>query len=170
MARNEYYIILRNETLNAKNNAVAGQYDDRSKDTSPKTDNGDFNGKKTFTKGFVAYKHYVEPFVKQAISYEISTVSVRTGRTEEQQRRQFAYDMGSKIFSAAESIAMGAILGGLPGALIGLGMSAVQMIVSYSQAQNTIDINRNAENISIGLQNMRAGGSVASYNNSRGQR
>ena len=170
MARNEYYIILRNETLNAKNNAVAGQYDDRSKDTSPKTDNGDFNGKKTFTKGFVADKHYVEPFVKQAISYEISTVSVRTGRTEEQQRRQFAYDMGSKIFSAAESIAMGAILGGLPGALIGLGMSAVQMIVSYSQAQNTIDISRNAENISIGLQNMRAGGSVASYNNSRGQR
>lgn len=170
MARNEYYIILRNETLNAKNNAVAGQHDDRSKDTSPKKNSDVIDGKKAFVKGFVTYKHYVEPFVKQAISYDISTVAMRTGRVEEQQRRQFAYDMGSKIVSAAESIAMGAILGGLPGALIGLGMSAVQMIVSYSQAQNTIDISRNAENISIGLQNVRAGGSVASYNNSRRQR
>lgn len=169
----EYTIWLRNGTKK-KEKAIAGTTGDNQKDNSPNGAGGGAGGKLSAkdVAGYIAYKHYVSPFVKQAVSYQISTVSLKTGRTEHQQRLQFAYDAGSKVVSLVENVAMGFMLsGGNPlGALAGAAVSVVQTAVQYAQAQKTIDLERSAESISIGLQNVRAGGSVASYNSSRGDR
>ena len=168
----EYTIWIRNGSKK-KEKAIAGTTGDNQKDTSAGSgDGGDGKLTSKDVAGYIAYKHYISPFVKQAINYQISTVSLRTGRTEHQQRLQFAYDIGSKVVSLAENVAMGLLIsGGNPlGAVAGAAVSVVQTAVQYAQAQNTIDLERNAENISIGLMNVRAGGSVASYNSSRGGR
>lgn len=166
----EYTIWIKNGTKK-REKAIAGTTGDNQKDNSAQTgENSQLNSKAVA--GYIAYKHYVSPFVKQAISYRISTVSLRTGRTEHQQRLQFAYDVGSKVVGLAENVVMGlALSGGNPlGAVAGAAVSVVQTAVQYAQAQNTISLERNAENISIGLMNIRAGGSVAAFNSSRGSK
>ena len=166
----EYTIWIRNGAKK-REKAIAGSTGDTQKQNAAGSgDDGKLTRKDVA--GYIAYKHYVSPFVKQAISYRISTVSLRTGRTEHQQRLQFAYDMGSKVVSLVENVAMGLLLsGGNPlGAVAGAAVSVVQTAVQYAQAKNTIDLERNYENISIGLMNIRAGGSVAAYNSSRGGR
>ena len=65
--KNEYVIILRNEANRARKNAIAGQTGGEEKETTPKSD-GDGKIPQEYLKGYVAYKHYVEPFVKQGIS------------------------------------------------------------------------------------------------------
>ena len=169
----EYTIWLRNGTKK-KEKAIAGTTGDNQKDNSPNAGNlagGSGGGvSKAAAATYIAYKQYIAPFVKQAISYQISTVSLKTGRVEHQQRLQFAYDAGSKVVQLVENIAIGAAVGGLPGAIIGATVSVVQTAVQYAQAKHTLDLERSAESISIGLQNVRAGGSVASYNSSRSDR
>ena len=79
----EYTIWLRNGTKK-KEKVIAGTTGDNQKDNSP-NGAGEGAGGKLSAKdvaGYIAYKHYVSPFVKQAVSYQISTVSLKTGRTE----------------------------------------------------------------------------------------
>ena len=164
----EYTIWIKNGTKK-REKAIAGTTGDSQKDNSAQAgEDSQLNSKAVA--GYIAYKHYISPFVKQAINYRISTVSLRTGRTEHQQRLQFAYDVGGKVVGLAENVVMGlALSGGNPlGAVAGAAVSVVQTAVQYAQAQNTINLERNAENISIGLMNIRAGGSVAAFNSSRG--
>lgn len=168
----EYTIWLRNGAKR-KRKSIAGTTGDNQKDTTPGSDS-ESRAEKTTKQaaGYVAYKRYISPFIKQAISYEISTVSLRTGKTEYQQRLQFAYDMGSKVVGLAENMITGFLIsGGNPiGAVIGAGVSVIQTAVQYAQAQNTLNLENSKESISIGLQNVRAGGSVAATNGSRGGR
>lgn len=166
----EYTIWIRNGAKK-REKAIAGTTGENAKNNSAGSGDEDKLSRKDVA-GYIAYKHYVSPFVKQAISYGISTVSLRTGRTEHQQRLQYAYDMGSKVVSLVENVAMGLLLsGGNPlGAIGGAAVSVAQFAVQYAQAKNTLNLEREAENISIGLMNIRAGGSVAAYNSSRGGR
>ena len=101
------------------------------------------------------------------IEYGISTVSIRTGRTETQQRMQFAYSVGSKAFGIVENIAIGAAVGGLWGAVAGAVMSTVTTVAGYAINQAKINLSAASENISIGLINARAGGNVAATSGSR---
>ena len=88
------------------------------------------------------------------ISYEISSVSLRTGATEYEQKIQYAY---STIKSTALPLVMGAATGGLPGALIGGLFSLAMQGISWAQNAQTINYNKQLENISIGMASMRAG-------------
>jgi len=152
----EYTIWIRNGAKK-REKAIAGSTGDTQKqNTAGSDDDGKLTRKDVA--GYIAYKHYVSPFVKQAISYRISTVSLRTGRTEHQQRLQFAYDMGSKVVSLVENVAMGLLLsGGNPlGALVGLGVGLLQTGVQYAQAYDRLNLERSIEEASLGIQRRRA--------------
>ncbi len=88
------------------------------------------------------------------VSYEISTVSLRTGATEYEQKLQFGY---STLKQTAVPLVVGAVTGGLPGAIIGGLFSFVMQGISWAQNAQTIDYNRQLENISIGMASVRAG-------------
>lgn len=88
------------------------------------------------------------------ISYEISSVSLRTGATEYEQKLSYAY---STIKSTALPLVMGAVTGGLPGALIGGLFSLAMQGISWAQNAQTINYNKQLENISMGMASMRAG-------------
>lgn len=140
-----------------KNTSAGAQAD---KDTSK-------NALKQGVKGYFAIKHIVAPFVTQAIGYGISTISVRTGQVEQQQRAQFAYDIASKAFGLAESIAVGAMVGGLAGAIGGAVMSIATTVTGYALQQQKLNLEESAENISLGFMNARAGSSLATTSGSR---
>lgn len=132
---------------------IAGNNNDSNSTSSNNTQ----SDKKNNIVGYVAYKKYVAPFVKQGIEYSISTVGLRTGNMERQQRMQSAYNIGSQIFGIAESIAIGAMMGGVAGAVVGGVMSVATTAISYAQQQNTINIKRNLENQTINMLNVRSG-------------
>lgn len=96
------------------------------------------------------------------ISYEISTVSLRTGATEYEQKLQFGYTKAKQI---ALPILLGIGTAGVPGAIVGGLFSLAMQGISWAQNSQTLRLNRSIENISIGMANVRAG-----VSGSRGER
>ncbi len=91
------------------------------------------------------------------ISHNVNTVALRTGQEELQQRMQFRWEMTQKGASLLGSVAVGAMTGGLAGAVVGAGVSVMMTALDYAQRSNEINLNRTAENISIDMANTRAG-------------
>ncbi len=166
-------IIIKDETTNQESSPIAnngGGGGESTKNTSAGAGGNKDSGleaRKTVAKTYFAIKHIVAPFVTQGINYGISTISIRTGQVEQQQRAQFAYDVASKAFGMVESIAMGAAIGGLAGAIGGAVMSLATTITGYALQQQKLNLAESAENISLGFMNARAGGSVATTSGSR---
>lgn len=125
-----------------------------SKQTTPNTKEKD---NKASVVGYIAYKKYVAPFVKQGIQYSISTVGLRTGNIERQQRMQSAYDIGSQVVGIGESIALGFSVGGGVGAVVGAVMGTATTLIGVAQKQNTININKALENQQISMLSARSG-------------
>lgn len=88
------------------------------------------------------------------ISYEINSVSLRTGATEYEQKLQFGY---STLKSTVLPLAIGAATGGLPGAAIGLVFGIAMQGIQWAQNSQTISYNKQLENISITMASVRAG-------------
>lgn len=172
----EYRIIITNETTEETPSPIAptdqgaetatdtsgkGGGGEESKETTPSEDN-----KKA--KGFVAFKKIVAPFVKNAMQYQISTVSLRTGNHELQSRLQASYNIGNQVASFAESTIIGGLVSGNPiGAVMGAVMSVLNTTISLAQKLEVFNIQRSMENTSIALMNIRAGGNVATTSGRR---
>lgn len=118
-------------------------------------------------KGVLAVKSAVAPFVNQVVTHKISTVSLSTGASEQQERLAFAYSIGQQVGNAALSIAAGAAFGGLPGAVIGLVASVASTAITYSQKASDLRLQQDVEGIGLRYANIRAGGSVAAFSGSR---
>ena len=104
----DYEIVIKDDTVTKKSPIAQKTQSESVQDT------GRAKAKENVAEYF-AFKRIVSPFVRMGIEYGISTVSIRTGRTETQQRMQFAYSVGSKAFGIVENIAIGAAVGGLWG-------------------------------------------------------
>ena len=104
---------------------------------------------------------------KKWINHELSMVSVAPGRVELQQRMQVVSDATSGIASLATDIAVGYKVAGGWGAAVGAILNVAETAVNIYQKADTINTERNLENVSIGLMNVRAGGSLATYSQSR---
>lgn len=166
MAR--YTITFRNETGDTSSSPVAGGGQAQAKQgQSGETQ----SSKPEWVKGLVAYNQYLKPFVSQVASHEVSTVSLRTGSDELQQKVEFARDIATAGLGIVENIAVGAAIGNLPGALIGAFMGLATTAVGYMNRRKTIGYNQALEDISIDFMNTRAGGGIyPSYSGSRGNR
>ncbi len=166
-------IIIKDETQNQESSPIANNGaggGGSTKNTSGGAKGGgakDDNVAKSIVGGYFAIKSIVAPFVSQAINYGISTINIRTGQLEQQQKAQFAYDMASKAFGLVESIAVGAAVGGIAGAIGGAVMSIATTITGYALAQQKLNLAESQENISLGFMNARAGGSIATTSGSR---
>lgn len=109
-------------------------------------------------------------FVKQILQHRVNTVELRTGSAELQQRISFAYQMGGQAVSVIESLALGAMAGGVPGAVIGAAISLGQTALSYVQNAQIIRWQGEVETISNNMLNIRAGGQIQTYGESRERR
>lgn len=156
---NEYTIIIKSDGGGNSESPVAGDKSDSGKSGGLLSK----EGAKTFAKGMVAYRA-VKSFVVPAINHEVSLVQLRTGSNELQERANFISDVVQKGVSAAESIAVGALVGGLPGAIVGLVASTAHTLIGYSQKQERLNLERNLENESLRRNIVRAGASNSRAN------
>lgn len=110
----------------------------------------------------------IKQIAESYITYNLSTVDLRTGASEYSQKLQFAYNEGSQALSAVGSIAMGAAVGGVVGAAVaavGVGISYLMKFIGYAQNAQRLETEQNLESISIGFASTRAGVSGRRSNN-----
>lgn len=104
----------------------------------------------------------VKSTADKLISNRISTVSLRTGANEYEQRLSFQHSVASQVVGAGAALAMGFSVGGPAGlavAGIGLAVSAVQKFMDIQQKEETLRLEKDLESVSIGMQLVRAGSS-----------
>lgn len=106
----------------------------------------------------------IKSFANQAITHYVSTVQLRTGSNEAQQRANFTYSLAQQGLGIAETIAAGAFAGGGIGAAIGAVMSVAHTAISWQQKQNVLDMQRNLE-----FTSQNYGAQRATYSGSRYQ-
>lgn len=151
MPEREYVITLKNTTSTGeKKPKVAGDNEEKK---NPKKKNDDaIKGVGAMT----AYS-YGKAFIAQAVSHEVNMVELRTGATEYAQKVQYAWEVTQRVYSAAETIVSGAVVGGGVGAIIGIAVAGIREIVSLGQRAETLNTKRNLENESLARGLRRAG-------------
>lgn len=98
------------------------------------------------------------------IGYNIRTTTLRTGQEETQQKYQAAYSMISGSLDIVSSIAYGAMIGNLPGAIIGAAVGTAFQLVDVAQKLDQYATEKRVEAIGLHFANIRAGvGRDANY-------
>ncbi len=93
------------------------------------------------------------------ISHKISQISLETGATEYEQRLATVHSIASQVVGAGASLVSGAASGpaGLALAAIGVVFSGINKLISIKQKSETLQKQQWLEEITIGMQNARAG-------------
>lgn len=146
-----YEIIIKNETGQAES-PIANDQNDNTSDSEKDTEK---KAKKVIT-GALLYRTG-KALVRSQIGHEISTISLRTGQTELQQRYEFANRIAESVFDVGESIAIGAAVGSGWGAVIGAVIGIGSKLVGLAHKQDTYNLNQQLEQETLRRNNLRAG-------------
>lgn len=146
-----YEIIIKNETGQAES-PIANDQNDNTSDSEKDTEK---KAKKVIS-GAMLYRTG-KALVRSQIGHEISTISLRTGQTELQQRYEFANRIAESVFDVGESIAIGASVGGGWGAVIGAVIGIGSKLVGLAHKQDTYNLNQQLEQETLRRNNLRAG-------------
>lgn len=146
-----YEIIIKNETSQAES-PIANDQNDNTSDSEKDTEK---KAKKVIT-GAMLYRTG-KALVRSQIGHEISTISLRTGQTELQQRYEFANRIAESVFDVGESIAIGASVGKGWGAVIGAVIGIGSKLVGLVHKQDTYNLNTQLEQETLRRNNLRAG-------------
>lgn len=95
-------------------------------------------------------------YVNKAVTTSINLVELRTGRSTYQEQLNWTYSTALKGLGIVGSIAAGFVTGN-PLLIIGGLATAADTAIDYGIAQQTLNLERRVENISIGMANIRAG-------------
>lgn len=107
-------------------------------------------------KGLVSYSA-ISSTADNLITYEINQVELRTGAREMEQRMQTVYNFGKKALNTTVALGIGLATGNFPLVAIGAVTSVFNSAISIAQKQRSIDTQQTVENVSINMQNERAG-------------
>lgn len=142
-----YELIIRNETQDAVAQEVGGAGGIQTPDGSAESAGGE-KTKKTpaqkLLKQVFGYKS-IKSFATQALGHRVSTVQLRTGSMEAQQRANFSYQIGQQVLGIAETIAVGAATGGLAGAAVGLVLGLVHTAIDWNNKADTLRLQNQLE-------------------------
>lgn len=102
----------------------------------------------------------VKSTADQIINYQISTISLQTGATEYEQRMSTVYSIASQAVGAGAALISAGTASGPAGivvAAMGMAASGISKLIEIEQKRNTLRLKESVENVSIGMQNVRAG-------------
>lgn len=146
-----YEIILRNRT------SGAGKAKSPTSASATKSGAASAEEKQTQLISGVAAYGYAKKVITQVVSHRVNTVELRMGQAELQEKIALKYSIGRQAFGFLEGIVIGGGLAGVPGAIIGGIASLTSSVMNIALRQDTININRDLEDISISQNNIRAG-------------
>lgn len=149
MAKNTYYVVFENGTDGATiENPVAN---------NPKSQEEKAWGTLTNKIKGYATLNYAERVADKVISTTLSTIDLRTGHSQLQERMQFAYGIAKQGFDTVVNMAMAGSMFGAVGVGLGAVVGITDTLIDIAQKQQIINANRSVENTSIYLNRIRAG-------------
>ena len=113
---------------------------------------------KQFAAGMVAYRQ-VKSFATQILNHKVSTVQLRRGSNELQERANFMNQLAQKGVGVLEGALTGAMIGGGIGAIVGVTLSVAHTAIGVAQAQQTLELQNTLENVGLNMNYIRAGAS-----------
>lgn len=149
MAEKEYKITLVNDTGGGEESksTATNVFNDGAKDEN--------KNKSIFSK--MAALKYAANVADRVITSNINMVSLRTGHEALQQRIHTNYGYAKKGIGIVTSMVQGAMVAGVPGALINGALSASSELVNLAIRQNEINVARQQENATLFLNQIRIG-------------
>lgn len=153
---NPYFIKILLPDEEGEKSAVAGSTNSNANSASP---DPTFNRVMNASKKLISFSAAASTADK-LISYRISTVNLRTGAAEYEQRLETIHSIGKDIVGAGAALVTGAKLGGRAGfavALIGVAASGINKLINLAQKEQTLMIEQSLENVTQGMMNIRAG-------------
>ena len=162
--QSEFVIWIKNGTQGRASPVAGGIGSD---DNKPKYTNGQLRAQGAL-KAMVAYDKFAAPFVESAINYRVSSISLRTGSSELQERVEFGMSAAKSAIGLVSSVVSGYAVGNLPGAIIGGLISVGTTAMNYAQKVKTIRLQGLLENASLRGINARSGGYAPTSAGSRG--
>lgn len=152
-----YHIYIHTDELQGEGSAMAGTGSASTGGNSSGSDGvGKIANKLKTMVSFSAAKSTAD----QLISYQISTISLRTGATEYEQRASARFSAVSQAVGAGMALIAGGVTAGPAGvvvAALGIVANGIQKVIGIAQRENTLRLQESVENVSIGMQNVRAG-------------
>lgn len=142
-----YELIIKNESAQRVAEQVGGaggiNTENENESVGGETTQNETNAGKLLKQVF-GYKA-IKSVATQVVGHRVSTVQLRTGSHEAQQRANFSYQIGQQAFGIAESLAVGAAVGGFAGAAVGAVMSLVHTAISWNQKADTLRLQNQLE-------------------------
>lgn len=89
--------------------------------------------------------HAVKSVASQVVGHRVSTVQLRTGSHEAQERANFTYSIAQQGLGLVEGFIGGMAVGGPIGATIGVMSSLIHTAISWNQKADTLRLQRNLE-------------------------
>lgn len=149
MAEREYKITLVNDTgsKEGSKSTATNVFNDGAKDDNKK--------KSIFSK--MAMVNYATSVADRVITSNINMVSLRTGHEALQQRINASYGYVKKGAGIITSMVQGAMVAGVPGAVINGALNVGSELVNLAIRQNEINVARQQENATLFLNQIRIG-------------
>ncbi len=152
MAENNVYrIVLENKTEDSDKSKTSA-----SNQSNDGTTENNTSKNKLKAVGVATYG-YAKSVANRLTQSNINVVSLQTGYETVQRNQQLSYNMANRVISIGESIAMGAMLGNVGGALIGAVIGVSNQIIDVAIKQNEIAIAKQQEATQIFLNQIRMG-------------
>ncbi len=102
----------------------------------------------------------VKSTADQIANYAHSTISLRTGAIEYEERINARYSAISQSVGAGAALIAGGLAAGPAGiavAAMGIVANGIQKLIGIAQRENTLRLQQGVEDVSINMQNVRAG-------------
>ena len=177
MAERQFVILIRNETTGSgagQRVGGAGGIKNRQQAQSKQTtkepkDNSAAALRGAIGKGLIVYGA-VRKVTNEIASFAISTVEVRTGSRELQQRTSYAYNtvtsfVDSTVAGAATGAMAGGVSGAIAGAALGIAKQGASMLIDAHKTSLQLGLSESLENITRNLAAQRSTVSGSRYMN-----
>lgn len=161
MANSNFVIRIENATKQT-NSPIANRAANND-DADPASGKKDANG---VLKAIVAVDKYAEPFINAAIQQHVSTIELRTGASEHQQRVEQTLNLAKQAVGIGTTLVTGFATMN-PLLIVGGIVSAATTAINYANKAKKIQMQQSLESISLRGMNVRAGGYAPSYSASR---
>lgn len=159
MAKRTYRIIFENKTdgeeTKVKTTATSPSSEGATSSTEPSQASG--NGALIKKATVMAGVRYARGIADSLYTHTLDKISLETGYESLQARRQFTYSVAKQGFDLIESAVAGGLIGGGPGAIIGVAVGVTHKAINLMQKQDMLEIQRGQEATQIFLNQIRMG-------------
>lgn len=150
MENNTYTLIIKNDTSEKGSKSPIANVKSTPKQETASTDKG------ALAVGLMAIQK-VKPYIMQGVNYAVERVSIASGSNEYSARLRSAVSVVSQGVDMLSDIALGAVVGGGPGTVVGTFLTVGKTAASAIMKASELSLKKQVEEAALEIARRRAG-------------